>query len=189
MFMDRSRALRRIVHCLLALGIVYYIIPVQILPGLPKDEALILLLLAILSFEAVRLHLNIRIVGLRPYEYSRLSGFSWAFMGICTVVLFFPLPIALPALFGVALMDPLAGELRRLEQGKLANIIWPISFIMFSVLLLIHYHPPVVPLSMGFTGSTVSWLSEKMKFRSIDDDFLMSVLPAAAMLITYMSIK
>lgn len=184
--MDRARALRRLIHFLLVFGVVYYFLPAQLAPGFPKDEALILLMMVILSFEAVRLHLKIRIEGLRPYEYSRLSGFSWAFMGICTVVLFFPLSMALPVFLGVAFMDPLAGELRQLGYPGLANVIWPLSFLMFSALLLTHYHPPAVPLSMGFAGSTVSWLAEKMKFKSIDDDFLMAVLPAAAMLGVYM---
>ena len=187
--MDMSRALRRIIHTLAAFGTVYYLVPGQVVPGLPKNEALILLLMAILSFEAIRLHLKLRIVGLRPYEYSRLSSFSWAFMGICVVVLFFPFSIALPVLLGVALMDPLAGELRFLGHNKLANIIWPISFIMFAALLVIHYSPPVLPVSMGFAGATISWLSEKMKFKSIDDDFLMSVLPAAAMFLIYAAMK
>ncbi len=184
--MDRHRILRRAVHFLLVFGVIYYVIPVQLVPGLPKNEALILLMLAILSFEALRLHLRIRIAGLRPYEYSRLSGFSWAFMGICTVVLFFPIAIALPVFLGVAFMDPLAGELRQLDHRTLANVIWPLSFVMFSALLAIHNYTLELALSMGFVGATVSWLSEKMKFRSVDDDFLMAVLPAAAMFVIYM---
>lgn len=169
---------------LAVLGVSYYYIPHYILPGLPKHEALIALLMVILAFESVRLQLNIRIAGLRQHEYYGLSSFSWAFMGICMVVLFFPFAIALASFMGMAFMDPLAGELRRIGRERLANVIWPISFILFTAVLFFHYVPITIPFSMGFTGSTVSWLSEKLKFRSIDDDFLMSVLPAACMLIT-----
>ncbi len=182
---DRERIVRRIVHMTIVLAPIYYFIPEYIVPGLPKREALILLMIAILAFEAFRLQLRIKIAGLRSYEYSRLSSFSWAFMGVCMVVLFFPFPIALAAFVGLAFMDPLAGELRHSGHRQLANVIWPISFAIFTLILLYHYSPADVPFTMGFAGSTVSWLSEKLKFRSIDDDFLMAVLPAVSMLLAH----
>jgi hypothetical protein len=186
LYVDWERFIRRIVHMLTALAPIYYFIPDYIAPGLPKHEALILLMIVILAFEAFRLQLRIKIAGLRSYEYSRLSSFSWAFMGICIVVLFFPFPIALAAFVGLAFMDPLAGELRHHGHRQMANVIWPVSFVIFTLILLYHYSPADVPFSMGIAGSTVSWLSEKLKFKSIDDDFLMAVLPAASMLLAHM---
>jgi len=161
-----------------AFGVIYYLLPADLAPGLYKATAFIILLLLILVFESFRIQINLRITGLRQYEYSRLSGFAWAFLGIAMVVLFFPVYIAVPCLLAMAFLDPLAGELRARGRSTLSNVIWPVAFGIFMAAFIIFLQPVVYSLPMGFAGSTTSWLSEKFKFKSIDDDFLMAVIPA-----------
>ncbi len=178
--MDKGTVLRRFIHVLTGLGSVYYIIPRELLPGLQKETALVVLLLAILTFESVRIQLSIRIIGLRHYEYSRLSGFAWAFLGIGTVVIFFPAYIAVPCLASMALMDPLAGEMRAKGSKHLSDLVLPLSFAIFIVSFTVFRVPLHTSVPLALAGSVISWLSERFKFKSIDDDFLMSFLPAVA---------
>ena len=180
--MDKGTLLRRFVHALAGLGPVYYLVPRQLLPGLSREMALVILLLGVLVFESLRIQLSIKILGLRAYEYSRLSGFAWAFLGIATVVIFFPLYIAVPCLIAMALMDPLAGEMRTLGSSMLPDIILPVSFAIFIVSFLIFAVPAATALPLAIVGSVISWLSERFKFKSIDDDYLMAVLPAVAVM-------
>ncbi len=180
--MDKGTLLRRFVHALTGFGPIYYFIPKQLLPGLSREMALVIVLLGVLVFESLRIQLSLRILGLRAYEYSRLSGFAWAFLGIATVVIFFPFYIAVPCLVTMALMDPLAGEMRALGPSRLPDIILPVSFAIFIVSFLIFAVPPATALPLAVVGSVMSWLSERFKFKPIDDDYLMSVLPAVAVL-------
>ncbi len=180
--MDKGRLLRRLVHALTGIGPVYYLIPHQLLPGLHRETALVIVLLFVLAFESLRIQLSIKIIGLRPYEYSRLSGFAWAFLGIATVVIFFPVYIAVPCLVAMALMDPLAGEMRALGSKRLPDIILPVSFGIFIVSFILFALPLKTAVPLALLGSVISWLSERFKFRSIDDDYLMSVLPAVGVL-------
>lgn len=179
---DKGVALRRFIHVLTGFGPAYYLIPVNILPGLQRATALVILLLFVLGFESVRIQLSIKIIGLRAYEYSRLSGFAWAFLGIATVVIFFPAFVAVPCLVAMALMDPLAGEMRAMGSKRLPDIILPVSFVIFIVSFgLFGMHlAQAVPLAL--VGAIISWLSEKLKFKPIDDDYLMSVLPAVGIM-------
>ncbi|MEM3852205.1 MAG: hypothetical protein QXP70_04315 [Methanomassiliicoccales archaeon] len=176
--MENGSALRRAIHVLTGLGALYYFIPVHIFPAITKESAFVILIMLILAFESLRIQLSIKIVGMRPYEFSRLSGFAWAFMGMATVDLFFPFYIALPSLLTMALMDPLAGELRLRGMSSIAVVIWPLSFIIFETAFLLLHLPLTHSLYFSAVGSTVAWLSEHFKFRAIDDDYLMSVLPA-----------
>ena len=180
--MDKGKALRRFVHVLTGLGPAYYLIPQNIAPGLQRETALVILLLFILAFESVRIQLSLRIIGLRAYESSRLSGFAWAFLGIATVVIFFKPYIAVPCLISMALMDPLAGEMRARGSSRLPDIILPASFLIFIVSFLLFGIGLSTAIPLALAGSVVSWLSEKVKFKPVDDDYLMSVLPALGIL-------
>lgn len=179
---EKGSALRRSIHVLTGLGSVYYFIPEKLLPWLDRETGLVLVLLVVLAFESVRIQLSLKILGMRPYEYTRLSGFAWAFLGIGTVVLFFPFYIAVPALASMALMDPLAGELRARGATRLPDIILPLSFAIYLVSFVLFHLPLVTAAPLALAGSLIAWLSERLKFRSIDDDFLMSVLPAVGIL-------
>lgn len=176
-------------HLLTALGALYYFLPKHLLPDIEKETAFVLLLMLILAFESLRIQLSIKIIGMRPYEYSRLSAFAWAFLGMATVDLFFPFYIALPALLGMALLDPLAGELRLRGRARATVVIYPISFIIFLVSMYLLHIPLNLTLFYSAGGSTVSWLSEHFKFKAVDDDYLMSVLPAVAVSILRIILK
>lgn len=180
--MDKGVVLRRFIHILTGFGPVYYFIPRELLPGLQRETALVILLLGILAFESFRIQTRLKIIGIRPYEYSRLSGFAWAFLGIGTVVLFFPFYIAVPTLVSMALMDPLAGEMRSRGSKRLADVILPAAFVIFAVSFMLFGLPIRTIIPLALVGSVISWLSEKVKLKSIDDDYLMSVLPAIGIL-------
>lgn len=176
--MEKGVLLRRVIHVLTGFGPIYYFIPRELLPGLQRETALVILLMGILAFESFRIQTRLKIIGIRPYEYSRLSGFAWAFLGIGTVVLFFPFYIAVPTLASMALMDPLAGELRSRGSKRLPDLILPAAFMIFAISFLLFGIGIQTAIPLALTGSVISWLSEKVKLKSIDDDYLMSVLPA-----------
>ena len=82
----------------------------------------------------------------------------------------------------MALMDPLAGELRARGLSKLSDIILPLSFTIYLVLFILFHLTLVTAAPLALAGSLIAWLSERLKFKSIDDDYLMSVLPAVGII-------
>lgn len=180
---NRGSALRRLIHVLTAFGALYYFIPDHIFPEITKESAFVILIMLILAFESFRIQMSLKIIGMRPYEYSRLSGFAWAFMGMATVDLFFPFYIALPSLLSMALMDPLAGEMRLRGMANKTIIIWPLSFLIFAVCMVFFHMQPLLTMLYAAGGSTAAWLSEHFKFKAVDDDYLMTVLPAAVIIL------
>lgn len=110
---DQGHLLRRLVHLCTPLFLVYYWLPEPLWPGgLTREQGLVILLIVVLFFEFLRLRAKWRIIGIREYEYHRVSAAAWAAVAIVFTFLFFPFQLAAPVLIGMALVDPLVGELR-----------------------------------------------------------------------------
>jgi len=97
--------------------LIYYWLPVKLWSwGPEKSTALIGLLIVFWSYELFRMlrpQDQLKIAGLRDYEYHRVSAATWALTGIFMCFLAFPIEYTAPALCGMAWVDPLIGELRR----------------------------------------------------------------------------
>ncbi len=185
--MEREVLVRRFVHALVALAPIYYLFPVD-LPyiGLPRWVLLVVFISAMFAFESVRIWKKITFLGLRPHEKGRLASHAWAAAGLFIVLWLFPHDIASAAIVGWALVDPWMGELR--SRKLTASSVILASALVYFVLAVIMFvawneRPGIDFVALGLVGTAVAIPAEYVKVRNIDDDFVMSVLPALAMLL------
>ncbi len=183
--MDNETVLRRVAHLLIALAPLYYVLPVNLpLVGIHRWTVVVVFFVAILVFEGYRLWKGITFLGLRPHEKNQIASFAWAAAGITAVLWLSPHDIASAALVGMALVDPLAGELRfagaHVRKRTAASLVAYFA-ICLGILLAWDVRPVIELLLLSSVATVLAVASEGVKTRYVDDDFLMSVVPAAAM--------
>ncbi|MCU0861402.1 MAG: hypothetical protein MUE65_03685 [Methanomassiliicoccales archaeon] len=178
--MDYGHWLRRLIHMSAPLFLVYYLLPEEIM-GVDKRLGLVIVLVAVLAFEAMRLTFHWRILGLRDYEDRRLSAPAWAAIGLTITFLVFPVEIAAPAVIGMALTDPLIGELRRRRSGLYPALptVFYLGLVLVTFYLLMGLSWQVLMASLVATALAIS--VERVRTKYVDDDFLMMVVPAVGM--------
>lgn len=183
--MKKEAVLRRGVHASMALAPLYYALPVS-LPylGIHRWSLVVAFFGAIMAFEAIRLWKGITFMGLRPHEKDQIASFAWAAAGITAVLWLCPHDIASAALIGMALVDPLAGELRILgvrDRLTITSTLLICFGLCIVSLLAWDLRPALQSLLLAVVAAPLAIASERIETRYIDDDFLMSVIPAAAM--------
>lgn len=182
--MKKEVFIRRAVHASIAAAPVYYLVPEHLAFGVPRWILLILFLGGIVGFETYRHVKGFTIIGLRPHERQQIASFVWAAAGITLVLWVFPHDIASAALVGMAIVDPLAGEMRSrgIGDGGTVSASLAVYFgLCFAVLLVADSRPATESLLLCSVATVIAVGSERFKMRYIDDDFLMAVLPATSM--------
>jgi hypothetical protein len=178
--MDTGHAVRRLVHMCTPLFLVYYLLPGSI-EGLDKRWLLIALLIIVLTFEALRLALGWKVIGLRDYESRRLSAFSWAAIGLTFTFLLFPLQLAAPAVIGMAFTDPLIGELRRRKSSLYPLLPTVAYFLMVLTTFVVLTGMTWQVVAASLVGTFLAIVAERARMKNVDDDFLMMVVPLLGM--------
>jgi dolichol kinase len=173
--LDAPYAFRRAVHAFGACFVVWYLIPPDGAWGLLKWVLPLAILALVAALETLRLGGRLpaeRFFGLREYERTRLGGY--AYFGLSTVLLLYLAPeaVAVPCLVGMSLLDPLAGEARRAGRRTLGFVL---GALLAAALFALYLWPPWLAAASG----TLMAASEAVKFRHLDDDLLMALLPAA----------
>jgi len=183
--MERAGLFRRGVHCLIALAPLYFLLPDNLpLIGLRRWVLLIAFFVGIVSFEAYRLRKGIVILGLRPHEKTSIASFVWAAAGITAALWLLPRDIASAVLVGMALVDPLSGELRGDRRPVASQIGLPMLAYLglaLAVLLVFEYRTLGMVVALSVLGAVSAVLSERARIPHVDDDFVMIVLPGALM--------
>lgn len=180
--MDKGHVLRRLVHMLAPLSLVYYVLPDPLWPGAPSNQVLLLVLFeGILIFEALRLYFGWPIIGIRDYEYDRFSAAAWAALAMVVTLLFFPLALAAPAIIGMSFVDPLIGELRRRKSALYPSLPTAVYFIIVLATLwyFLGLSTTVLLASAIATGLAIG--IERVRTKYVDDDFLMTIVPVLGM--------
>jgi hypothetical protein len=182
--MDRETAVRRFMHCLIALAPLYFLLPDDLpVINMRRWVLLIIFFVAVSIFDTWRRINKVPIFGLRPHEEDSVASFAWAAAGITFVLWMIPKPLATAVLISMAFVDPLAGELRR-QYGTRpwvmgASIIVYFS-LAFSTLAIWGDHTVGMSAVLAMIGAIVAIPSEVIKVRAVDDDFLMLALPGVA---------
>ena len=183
--MDREVLLRRFVHSLIALTPLYYLIPEEIEPvGIHRWHILVLFFLSIAGFELVRLRRGLRVPGLRQHESNAIASFAWAAAGITIGLWLLPMELATPVLVGLALVDPMAGELRRITPARVPQVGLPALayfVICLSALIVMSETGFTLSLLVSLSGALSAVGIERLHIRYIDDDLLMVIVPGAVM--------
>ncbi len=172
-------------HLLIALAPAYFLLP-EDLPYIGVDRWVVLVVfLAILSvFDFWRKTTGRTFLGLRPHEKTSTASFAWAALGIVIALWLVPKGPATAALFGVAVVDPLAGELRsRYGQKPVTVAVAAIAYVVLAYVGMTAWNELDVlgRALIAVVGACVAIPSEALKTRYVDDDFTMLVFPAAAM--------
>jgi dolichol kinase len=117
----------------------------------------------------------------RPYERENVAGYALYGVGFGTVVLAFPPRIALPAMFTLALGDPVSGFLGR---NELRDAKRPLALAgIFLVALALCY--PYVGLPAAIVGALAATLADGVKPRLrgyvVDDNLTIPIGTALAL--------
>jgi hypothetical protein len=187
--MDRGNALRKLVHVSAPLFLIYYSVPNPMWEGgPPKQTVLLLVLVATLVFELLRLVLNFKVTGMRGYEAEQISAGAWAGIGLTFAFLFFPLEYAAPAVLGMAFIDPLNAYTRKNHRRLYPSVPLVIYFILALVTmsLLMPFSSTVVLASL--VAAVLGMAAEGYKTRYVDDDFLMIAIPLVGIALVFSAI-
>ena len=147
--------------------------------------AVIVIVIAMLALELIRICFGLTVWGQRQHETRQLSSFAWTVLGVAVAVLMLPFHYAFIVVLTTAIIDPLVGEFR--ARGFSA---WIVELIGLVVAWLIWFAaaygfgvawwwviimPPVI--------LAVEWPS----FTWVDDNFLMMVVPTLILFILHAS--
>ncbi len=183
--MERDVMVRRCAHLSVALAPVYYLIPEELpLTEAPREVLLFFFLSGVVLFDNFRLRRRIALTGLRPHECDSVASFVWAALGITIALWLFPMWIAIAVVVGMAVVDPLAGELRTARASPALSLSVPIAVyfgISAAALLLSGEFDTLVAIGLSAIGAILAVGAEAADIRCVDDDLLMIVVPGFAL--------
>ena len=172
---------RRVVHGSGAFVLVYFVMPVDFFLIAPKEVMLLVALAAAGVIEVFRLGFGTSVPTIRGYEARRPASYMFYAVALVIAVLLFPEPIAAAVVLGTAIVDPLAGELRARPAGRRLQVALP--FVVYAgmagpALALVGGWPWATALTLGLVAAAVAIAVERWRFRWVDDDLTMTVVPA-----------
>ncbi|MGM0405425.1 MAG: hypothetical protein ACQEQM_04720 [Thermoplasmatota archaeon] len=174
--MNEGHLLRRIIHSMTWIVLVYYLLPEQIF-GYYKRSLLIILVVSILAFEGLRLYNEWHIFGMRDYEKKQIAAYAWATMAAGIALVLFPMHLNMVCFIGMGMVDPLIGELKYHAPEfypYVPLLTWGIIGII--ILYLVTPYSFALILLMSIIGS-ITAISAEYPSIIIDDDFLMVIVP------------
>jgi hypothetical protein len=174
---------RRLMHWILSLAIVYYWLPDPLfVEGVYRWHVLLGAVLIACTVEFVRLKRKKIFPGMRSYEKSRIASYVYAVIGAAIVLAISPDIIGVPCILGMALCDPIAGELRysKINEMKIA-IFTAITYAFITLFSLTILHAePITMILLIAVMTPLAVLSEQVDIKHLDDDLTMLVIPAIA---------
>ncbi len=182
---------RRVFHTFAASLLVYYMLPDIYWIETLKFWVPIFLLFFVFILEILRLKGFVssnHFFGLRYYEKKRIGSYVFFGAGIFILLLFFPQQIAIPCILCASIADPVMGEIRNNFKGKQAVVI---GFIlcMFFFAIVFYKSSLWIMLLFSFVGASGAVFGEIKKFRWLDDDFLIQIIPAVLLITLWFLLK
>lgn len=177
--------LRRVLHMTSPVFLIYYAFPRDTWIGLPRELVVLGVLLFFLLGEVVRIWRRWNIPGLRTYEADRISAFTWGGMALALALLVFPMPLVIPAVVGVAWVDPLCARTRGrrwypwlplLAYGCIAGVTLAAEAMLGWLILV----PWKIAL-LTTVAATTAVAAEAPRLVYVDDDFRMLIVPLVAL--------
>jgi len=174
---------RRSVHCILSLAIIYYWLPEPLfIEGVHRWYVLLGAALIACTVEFVRLKRKKTFPGMRSYEESRIASYVYAVIGVAVVLSISPDIVGVPCILGMAWCDPLAGELRhvKVDDMRIATFT-AITYALIALFsLTILRAEPTTMILLITAMAPLAVLSEQIDIKHLDDDLTMLVIPAVA---------
>jgi hypothetical protein len=179
---SEESTIRRLVHVCLPVLLLYYVFPDDTWIGIDKRLVLLGALFFFLLFEFVRLGYRIRVFGTRDYEMDNIAAYLWVGIGFTVALLLFDFALVVPAVLGMAWIDPLSGVLRSRNSGHYPFLPFACYLILASaVLSVVSSFSPLRIVLIATVGASSAIAAEHKRVRYVDDDFLMLVVPLVLM--------
>jgi dolichol kinase len=178
-------------HAFAASFLVYYLLPNEQWLNPVKYSVLI----GVLVFVALLEYLRIKGVfdsgtffGLRVYEKNRPGSYLYFGVAVVLLLLFFPQQIAVPCILCGSLGDPLIGEFR-FRSGKRKAIV--LGFIVCLLFFVVTWYTAdfLILIGVSFLGAACAVLGEVRKFRLLDDDFMIQMVPAVVLSVIWLGMN
>ena len=182
---------RRVFHTFAASFLMFYLFPDELWATVLKISLAVLFLLIVILIEYYRIKGrfdNSQFFGLRKYETKRPAGYLYFGVAMFILLIFFPPQIAIPCILCACFADPIIGEVRH-RFGKTQAYFIGFLVCMFFFLITWFRADITVLIPIALIGASSAVLGETKKFRLIDDDFMIQMLPAILILIIWLVIK
>ena len=199
---------RRLLHVVWGGVIAWYIFPTEIFGFPTYIYFLILLVIAPLLVEAMRLHYGLLFMGMREHERHHVASYIWFMVGAIVLILLLPQQIAAPCIVTTAVVDPLMsatrGWRRRYTFG-LGIMISACIFLLFGYNILLALAAGTVAvfaesvdlrLNMRL-GANVFYSRSRHEMSELDrlfdtitrfdDDFTMQFIPALFLAVIFIN--
>jgi hypothetical protein len=166
--------------------LVYYLLPEELVPGFYKWYGVIILMIVALLVEGIRLKTGKLVFGMRKYESKQISAYAWFALGTGIALLFFDMIFVVPVVIGMAVIDPIIGEIRH-RRKKFYPLVPSILYaiIMFTCLFLLSDMALWIIAVFTMVGTFCAIYAESWNIKAIDDDFLMVIVPLLALSVMY----
>ena len=125
-------------------------------------------------------------------DHVKVIGILWVIFGafcLCLAffaLLFFPIEVVAPVVFGMAWIDPLCGELRRRNSRLYPNLPKVAYFVLVLAVMTATVGLSIGVLVAAAIAAPVAVSVEKAKTRFLDDDFTMIVIPLMVIAIVFL---
>ena len=173
--------MRRGIHLLIPLFLVYYWLP-DLLLGIEKEYLLLCFLAFTLFFDWVRSRQGIRIKGLRWYESGKMAAYAWFGVGFTICVLFFEENFVIPSVIVLGFVDPLCSISRNSQYLPYPILPLAVSFgIFFQYFIWAGGHGIGAAFFLAAPGACIAIAAERPSIEYLDDDLLMQVAPAGVL--------
>jgi len=168
-------------HAFGAAVLLYYVIPENFFLIAPKADILLAALAAVFVLEALRHAAGLELPTVRPYEERRVASFVFYALALVIAVLVFPEPIGAAVALGTAIVDPVAGELRRGNRSGLLTVGTPLVVywcLATTGLAGVGHWPFWDSAALAVVAAPIAVAAERPKWPWVDDDLVMTILPA-----------
>jgi len=172
---------RRILHGSGALVLVYYLVPAGFFGVVPKEAVLLAALALAVALDASRLFGGVELPTIRPYEARRPASFLFYALALVLALLLFPEAVATVVVLGTALVDPIAGELRRTVASRAVQLGVPgfvYAVLAVAALVLVGRWPWPVAGALAAAAAAAAVVAERVRYAWVDDDLTMTIVPA-----------
>jgi dolichol kinase len=118
----------------------------------------------------------------RPYERDNVAGYALYGVGFGTVALAFPPRIALPAMFTLALGDPVSGFLGRNELRNAKRPLALLGMFVTSLALCYPYVGPVPAVVGALAATLADGVKPQIRGYVVDDNLTIPIATGLALL-------
>ena len=172
---------RRLFHVIVTLTFTWLVISyhtflLRMLSLSDSRQLFFVIIFLTLFSEGIRIANGWVFFGQREFESAKLSSFAWGVIGLCVIFSFSMDPRCIyPVVFLSAFIDPLVGEVRGRVSFKQCCVITYLAALLVWFLSSLLITP--WPFWYGFIVSAVSLLMAMVRWRYVDDNFTMLVVP------------